>query len=376
MEVKYKIIHVISSFEVFGPEKTTINECLWLINKGVECIIVNLHKVSDSPIRRKIDNHCIPYISLGFAKKLDIKTLISLRNVFKANQGCIVHSHGYKSDVLSLIASTGLDIGLSTTIHGWTSEDYKVRLYEGLQSFVWRYFDKVFSVSSSYLLIAKKKGVNPEKLSLLHNGIVPSKEKGGGAGVKKQYGIDAGVIVIGIVGRLSVEKNHMFFLDLVEAVLPSHTNVKFLIVGDGFQKGNIEREIIKREISKEIIMTGHVDDVGRIYDALDILVICSLREGLPNVMLEAMLNQVSVVSVDVGGVSEVISNDVSGFVVEENCTSLFLRKISLLIDDNEKRKDIGLCSRDRVIEKFTFESRMRRVSKYYRDIELQRQLGC
>lgn len=365
------IVHIVSANDVFGPEKTTINECKALLKLGWNCKIVNIWSTSDIPFSGKVKAAGISYECIVTTKAFDINTIKSIKKICSDLTDSIIHSHGYKADIYTLLSTRSLKIARTTTIHGWTSEDFKVRIYEKLQAFSWRFFDRVFCVSKSYRDIAIKRGIPQKKLHMLHNGILieeKTKESHNNESSFEQYPIKNDDVIIGIVGRLGIEKDHKLFLEIASQVSKSCDNVKYLIVGEGLEFNNLKEYTATLGLNGKVIFTGHLNNMDVVYKRMDIMVICSHREGLPNVLLEAMLNRVPVVSIDVGGIPEVIEDGISGVLIRNRVPASFSKPVIEFVEDKNKRAILGDAARKRIISAFTFENRMKNVIQHYESI--------
>ncbi len=364
------IAHIISAFDVFGPEKTTINECKWLISKGWKCLIINIWEELDVPIKKKIEGAGINYFCLVSTGKFELQVISKLKKIFFSSTVNLVHSHGYKSDVYTSIATINTGIKTVTTIHGWTSENYKVKLYEGLQAFIWKFYDKVYAVSQKYYDTALLRGVSESRLDLLYNGIII--DSCFNNLIVSDYCIEQNNIInVGIVGRLSIEKGHQFYLQVAANVVKKQSNIVFNIIGDGPEKARLESLQKKYQLESNLKFFGHIDNMDIIYQKLDILMICSLREGLPNVLLEAMLNKIPVISINVGGVPEVIDSHLNGgIIIQERNIDKFAQAILTLSNDFKLRDKIGRKGYQRIINNFSFEKRMEKISTDYEAIIL------
>ena len=132
--------------DVFGPEKTVLNECLALEAAGWRARIVNLWESEDVPMSHKARSAGARYEVLRTAGKFDIAAIRALARQLRAEPDVVVHSHGYKADLYTLLAARMAGVPVMTSAHGWTSENAKVRLYERLQAYLWRWFDRVVAV--------------------------------------------------------------------------------------------------------------------------------------------------------------------------------------------------------------------------------------
>jgi glycosyltransferase involved in cell wall biosynthesis len=362
------LIHIISADDVFGPEKTVINECLALRGSDWHARIINLWNTDDTPISRKVREAGIDYECLPSAGKLDLGAIRRLAAKLAAQPGTVAHSHGYKADLYTLLAARRAKVTALTTAHGWTSENAKVRLYERLQAFLWRFFDRVVCVSQSYRQLAVAAGVPDRKITVVHNAIRSSYQAQGAqarSDARAALGLDDDAQVVAIIGRLGIEKGHRLFVDAAAQLAPRFPKARFLIAGEGAQRAEIEAQVAQLKLDGTVRLLGHRNDLPAIYPALDLLAMASLREGLPNVLLEAMLHGVPGVAMAVGGIPEVISDGVDGLLVPPGDLARFAESLAALLGDPARRAAMGVAAVTKVRDGFLFDARMARMVAIY-----------
>jgi len=366
------VLHTISAFDVFGPEKTVINECLALRDAGWESAIVNFWDAEETPIARKIASAGVRYCCIPSHGKLDRRAVAALRKLIGTRSGLVVHSHGYKADLYSLIAARQEHRPVVTTVHGWTSENLKVRLYERVQAMAWRFFDRVICVSESYRKVARQRGVPEARLVRVPNGIKPAYaspiEERERESLRAALGIAPGDTVVAIIGRLGIEKGHGLFIEGARRILASGAKAVFLIIGEGAERARIEGLIEADGLGGRVKLLGHRDDVARLYKVIDILAICSVREGLPNVLLEAMLNAVPAVATAVGGIPEVVQSGVNGVLAAPGDDEGYVRALAGLVSDSGGRAALGHAARETIMRDYLFERRMERIMAIYEEL--------
>lgn len=362
------LIHVISAEDVFGPEKTVINECLALRGSDWQARIVNLWNTDDTPISRKVREAGIAYDCLPSNGKLDLGAIRALAALLAAQPDTVAHSHGYKADLYTLLAARRAKVTALTTAHGWTSENAKVRMYERLQAFLWRFFDQVICVSESYRRLARGAGVPARKLTVVHNAIRSTYQAQAGDARRRAraaLGLAEDAQVVAIIGRLGIEKGHRLFVDAAARLRPKFPSARFLIAGEGAQRADIEAQVAQLGLQDTVRLLGHRNDLPAIYPALDVLAMASLREGLPNVLLEAMLHGVPGVAMAVGGIPEVITQGVDGLLVPPGDLGLFTEALSGLLADDTRRATMGRKAIGKVRDGFLFDARMKRMLEIY-----------
>lgn len=372
------IIHVNTAMDVFGPEKTTINECLALMSEGINCQIINLDGDPNIPFNDKISKTNIDYTQISCHSGIDFKAISALRDIIQQHSNVLVHSHGYKADIHALFAAKLCKVPIVTTVHGWTTENFKVKMYEMFQRISWRFFDRIFCVSKSYYMVALDHSIPSAKLFLLYNGIkitpsIKDVSEVDDNPLREQLDIPDDILLVGIIGRLSIEKGHDLFIDIANGVSKEFNKVKFVIVGDGPERTSLEACVAQKGLEDVVIFAGHQNNMPMIYKSLDIVLMCSHREGLPNVLLESMFNEVPVVTVTVGGIPEVLDNNQGGVLIEGRNAADFSKEVLNLLRNEDERIAMGKLGKKRVCDAFSFEKRMNEVKAHYTELVSKRE---
>jgi glycosyltransferase involved in cell wall biosynthesis len=159
--------------------------------------------------------------------------------------------------------------------------------------------------------------VAPSKLVTIYNGIdaIPDPTEAQVEALRRELGLHPDTPLVGIVGRLSLEKDHRTFLDAARFVLNRRPDARFLIVGEGPLRRQIEADIERWGLPETVKVLGERKDALAIIRLLDVLVLTSRSEGFPNVLLEAAMVGTAVVTTAAGGAAEVVDDGRTGFVV-------------------------------------------------------------
>ncbi len=147
--------------------------------------------------------------------------------------------------------------------------------------------------------------------------------------------------VVGIVAKLSPVKGHRHFLKAAALMSKAYEDVNFLIVGDGPERTRLERTADELGLSEKVHFIGVRDDVPAVLKLMDVLVLSSLSEGSPNVVLEGMAAGVPVVAVRVGGVPEVVEDGVSGLLVDPGSAPGLSNAVLGLLNDADRAREMG-----------------------------------
>lgn len=141
-----------------------------------------------------------------------------------------------------------------------------------------------------------------------------------------------------------------------------------MIVGDGTEKENLQREVLRMGLQDRVIFTGFQTDAISYVNAMDIFVLPSENEGLPRVILEAMLMAKPVVAYNVTGPSELVVDGETGFLVSVKETDMFANALSKLVASDNLRRGMGEKGRMRVIERFAIDKYVNGVSNIFEEV--------
>ena len=171
----------------------------------------------------------------------------------------------------------------------------------------------------------------------------------------RQFGIPPNVQIVGTVMRLSEEKNPFLWIQMAELVCSQHEKVYFLIVGDGPLRGVLEKEVARIGLTSRVLFLGQREDVYQLLALMDIFVLTSRVEGLPNVIIEAQSLGIPVVATAVGGVEETFENGVTGFSVSEHIPSKVAEKVLMLLTEKDVVKGIRDRAPDMIRKRFSID---------------------
>jgi glycosyltransferase involved in cell wall biosynthesis len=182
--------------------------------------------------------------------------------------------------------------------------------------------------------------------------------------LKRELGLGESKVV-GVVAKLSPVKGHGHFLEAAALISKAHGDVRFLIVGDGSERTRLEREAGELGLSGKVHFIGVRDDVPAVLKLMDVLVLSSLSEGSPNVVLEGMAAGVPVVAMRVGGVPEVVEDGVSGFLVDTGDAPGLSNAVLRLLNDADRAREMGVKSRAIAVENYDINRVVARVEDVF-----------
>jgi glycosyltransferase involved in cell wall biosynthesis len=183
--------------------------------------------------------------------------------------------------------------------------------------------------------------------------------------LRKTLGFQPRDLVVGTVARLVPDKGIECFLRMAASIRDARPDVRFLIVGDGPLRGEIERMAETLGIRASVVFTGLRTDVPDLMDAMDLFVLPTLREGFGVVFAEAMAMSRAVVGSRIGPVAEVVEDGVTGYLVLPDAPEEFAGRALELLSDEAKRRAFGEAGRRRVEKLFTEERMCETIERHY-----------
>ncbi|MDJ0763951.1 MAG: glycosyltransferase [Myxococcota bacterium] len=261
-----------------------------------------------------------------------------LWRILREYQPDIVHTHGYRSDLMDATAARLQGFPTVTTVHGSSRMGGATHFYEWVQFRVFRWFDAVISVSNPLLALLDEAGVPRDVVETIPNawmGQPPSSDR---REARRTLGLTEDALVVGFVGRLIPIKGCDVLLNAIARL--SDLPVVLSIIGDGSERAALEQRATRIDGGKRIFFHGGVDNAAHLYPAFDIYALPSRSEGTPIVLFEAMAAGVPIVASQVGGVPEVLGNTAT-LVPPENPDALAdgLRRVLMDRDGAQRRAE-------------------------------------
>jgi glycosyltransferase involved in cell wall biosynthesis len=193
--------------------------------------------------------------------------------------------------------------------------------------------------------------------------------------VRRELGVSTERALVGMVARVSPQKDYYTLAIAAKEVLSKYPNVRFLIVGDNSlvdlnrrHYSEVVQKLDELGIRDKFIFTGHRTDVSRLIAAMDICVLCTHREGFPLSILESMAMRKPVIATAVGGIPEIVIPDVTGYLHQHENSKELADAILSLLEDPEKTSRLGLTAYEHVRQNYSRQRFADEISGAYTDL--------
>jgi len=313
-----RVLHVLAPGPYGGLERVVTELTTGLAGRGVDVHVAAVidgtgGEADGHPFLRglRVETHVIH--APGRAYRQERAEVDAVRRRLRPD---VVHTHGYRADVLHGRPSRA-DAPTATTVHGFTGGGFRNRMYESLQRLAFRGFDAVVAVSPP-LAEQLRARVDPRRVRTIPNAWTPGGPLLPRAEARRLLGLAAGAWVAGWVGRLSPEKGADVLLD----ALPHLPGVTAAFLGDGAEAVPLRARAAWRGMTSRVRWAGAVPDAAALYAAFDVFVLSSRTEGTPMALLEAAAAGVPVIAARVGGVPHVLGEGEALLVPPENPVAL------------------------------------------------------
>jgi glycosyltransferase involved in cell wall biosynthesis len=257
------------------------------------------------PLVAMLEQAGVPVHALTIGARQYLAERQAVAQIAAAMHADVVHTHGYRADILHGGPAQAAGRAHVMTLHGFVSGTWRDRLYEWLQLRAAGRANVVVAVSSPIVARLQATGVQGN-VHLVRNAIAAPHAPLSRHEARRALKLPADVPLIGWVGRLSHEKGPDLFIEAMERTTPQ---VHAAVLGEGPLSENLQERVRSGVLAKRIHFCGGVVGASRYLAAFDALALSSRTEGTPMILLEAMISNVPIVAAMVGGVPDVLDND-------------------------------------------------------------------
>lgn len=363
-----RVLQLIPTLDRSGAEKQMVLLARGLPRERFEVEVAALTRLG--PLESELRAAGLPVTLIGKRLKVDPLALARVATFMRSRRYDVVQTWIFAANVYGRLAARRAKVPVVVT-NEMAVDLWKGRVQRAIDRRLARWTDRVVGNSNAVVEFYRQLGVPAEKLACIPSGIedaIPATADP--AEVRRSLGVPLDAPVAIFVGRLAPQKavdDLITALDLLQHVRPA---LRTWIVGDGPLRPRLEEtaRAFRLDLDGRVRFLGHRDDVPSLLASADMLVLPSLYEGLPNVVLEAMQLGKAVVATAAPGTTEVVADGATGLLVPLRRPTDLARAIRTLVDDPPLRRRLGDAGRARVAAEFRAATMVERFAALYEDI--------
>jgi glycosyltransferase involved in cell wall biosynthesis len=352
-----RVAALIATETVSGPGRQLAAVARALAAHGVVMEILLTVRQPPSSYATYLEREGVPYTVVPDGGALDRRMVRIVRDRLAYTGAALLQTHGYKASAIGYILRRSGGAPWIGFYHGATHKGPKDRAYQLLERRLLLRADRIVVVARQQLSLFS--GV-ADRTTIIDNAVLPLPAASGG-GLPDFAGV--GGPIIGVIGRLSREKGVDVFLHACSDLASRGREFRAIIVGDGPEETSLRRLTARLGIERHVRFAGRIDSVAQVYSQLDLVVLPSRSEGLPNVLLEAMAAGRPVIATAVGAVPDVLREPGAGVTVQPGDP----RALADAMDDALASGDgpRAARARERTLQRYSLEARAQRHLALY-----------
>jgi glycosyltransferase involved in cell wall biosynthesis len=345
------VLHLIGSTGLYGAERWVLALMRALDPLKVRTTFINLvdAEARQSDIVAAAAQRGLEAFDFITGGKFNLLAAWRLARWAREQQVDIIHGHGFKSDIIGLLAARLAGCKIMTTPHGWSLEkDFKLKCYERLDRFSFRFMDMVCPLSPD-LSEGLRHCVRHDRLKLIFNGVDIDEVQS----VQPAERVNSNVYSIGYIGQLIERKDMPTLLAAMELLSSEGRRITLTIIGDGVKREALMEEVLRLGIDKQVEFLGFRADAAAWLKTFDVFVLPSRLEGIPRCIMEAMAASVPVVVSDIPGNRSLVSSGKTGLLFTVGDSSELADKIRYMMDHPDAAREMALCGRRKVEDEYS-----------------------
>jgi glycosyltransferase involved in cell wall biosynthesis len=372
-----RVLHVCAPARAGGLESVVHQLTVGLHQKG--------HEVAVAAVLSPAEAESHPFVSALRAAGVAVHVIVAgardyqderreIRTLMRQQRTQVLHTHGYRSDVINGSLGHGELCAHVTTLHGFTARTWRGQLYEWLQVRVARRADAAVAVSQPIATRLRTRR-NESRVHLIRNAVAPAIDPFSRQHARELLGLPQDAFLVGWIGRMSYEKGpdlfveamqHQLVVDRLEREMPMHG----VMVGDGPMRQQVQRASEESGHSPHVYFTGMIEGASRYLAAFDALALTSRTEGTPMIILEAMLAGVPIVATAVGGIPDVL--DVQSAYLATPTSAAIATAMMELVTHQDERAAKSRTAYQLVRQSHDYDDWIRAYEQAYRHARKER----
>jgi glycosyltransferase involved in cell wall biosynthesis len=352
---KIRVLQLGSPTGLYGAERWILALIKHLDPEKVEPIVAVIKDAPglDAPLCREAEKLGFRSYVIAARGRVNLSAVQQLRKYILENRIQVLHTHGYKTDLIGLMSTRGTGCRIVSTPHGWSKQaDFKLMCYEFLDRCAFPFFDAVTPLSDELFQRLRAIPWLNGKLRLIRNAVDTSEIENvkDVAEELKQFR-DEGNFIIGYIGQLIPRKGLDVLLDAVSRL--SFENWRLAIIGEGESRLPLESQAKDLKINDKVYFYGFREDRIAFLRGFDVFVLSSRLEGIPRCIMEAMAAGIPVIASDIPGCRDLIVHGQTGLLFPVDAGEILANRIETIASDDQIRDGLTRRGRELINSQFS-----------------------
>lgn len=350
-----KVLQLICPVGFYGAERwiLALANNLKIANVRCDLAVTKEDDNQNLEIVDKFPAKCGQAFELNMKGRFDPAVIKQLCELVQQREIDVIHTHGYKSDILGLIAAKKTGIKCISTPHGFGNNiGLKLKLFVKIGCFCLRYFDRVAPLSSQLYKDVLAMKIPEYKLAYIQNGVDVS-ELSSYVRQRKQCNSENPSLHIGFVGQLIPRKGIADLLKIFDKLWQEDKGLQLSLLGDGVQREELESMAKSLSSATNIHFLGFRLDRLEIMQKFDLFAMTSYLEGIPRCLMEALAMQLPVAAYDIPGIDQLVRHKQSGLLADVGDWTQLSSYWQKLLYDQDYAYQLAVSGREYVEENFS-----------------------
>ena len=371
---RVRVLHLGSPTGLYGAERWILALVRHLPAQRIESVVGAIQDVPgpEPALCRGAEELGVPSRVFPSYGKLSVSAIGQLSRYIRGNRIDILHTHGYKGDLLGLLAARVADCNIVSTPHGWSTQGgLKLQMYEALDRLALPWLDAVVPLSEDLYEGLARGRWRRGALRLIRNGVDLAEIDGVSEESQELRAAKRkGCLLIGYIGRLIQQKGVDTLIRAFAEIEMPHKEL--YIVGDGPERNALEQLASRLGEARRVRFLGYRQDRIALLKAFDAFVLPSSREGFPRCLLEAMAAGIPVVATDIPGCRAVVRDGDTGLLFPPGSAPGLASALRRLLADERLRAALAARAQALVRRDFSAEAMAARYAELYGELAARR----
>ena len=354
------VLHTEASPGLGGQEVRTLNEARWTMERGWRVLLAGQ---PDGRLVERARAAGLESAPIRMAGPVDLRALARLVRLIRRERVSLVHTHSSIDAWLGGMAARLCRVPVGRTRH------VSIAIRRGLNPVYRRLADRVITSGEAIRRLVVDSGVPAERVIAIPAGVNLESFPFGARAPETARELGLGHPVIGSVAMFRGSKGHPQLLQAFAMVREKRPGATLLLVGDGIRRTWVEQLAREAKLSDAVVFTGFRPDVPALLATMDCFAQASTRtEGVPQALLQAFATGVPVVASRIGGIPEVVTDGVTGLLVESESVEALAAGIERVLDDPEPAAQRARAARALVEARFSHTHAIDRLLHVYEEL--------